>query len=98
MKTIDCFETAPRDSGGRVTKGWRVTRYSFGALTVQHLRSGQSKTGVVDCFGDVVYPLNDIHAWRMDTDEIVPFYLEGCLPPHFANFNIRTNYPKGVTK
>lgn len=85
--TIDRFETAPRDNGGRVTKGWRITRYTWGACTIQHLRSGRSCTGVVDDHGEIVYPLNDIHPLRMQWEDIVPFYREGMLPPHWKPGN-----------
>lgn len=81
--TNDRFETRPRDSGNRVTAGWRVTRYSFGSVVVQHLRYGRSKTGVIDCFGEIVYPENNIHPWRMETEETIPFYRDGNLPPHW---------------
>lgn len=69
---IDRFETAPRDGGGRVTQGWRVTRYAFGGMTIQHLRSGRSHTGVDDGFGNVVYPDNPYY--RAESDALVPFY------------------------
>lgn len=82
MFTIDRFETRPRVYN-RVSAGWRVQRYSFGMVTVQHLRSGRSNTGVIDDFGNVIYPANFIHTWRMNTEEIVPFYLDGMLPPHW---------------
>lgn len=69
---IDRFETTPRDSGGRVHQGWRITRYAFGALTIQHLRSGRSHTGADDGYGNVIYPANPYY--RSDADELVPFY------------------------
>ena len=50
---IDRFELS-RDNSGKVNKGWRITRYSFGHCTIQHLRKGDSKTGVIDCFGNIV--------------------------------------------
>ena len=65
------LETYPN---GTVIKGWRLERYSFGYATIQHLRSGRSYTGVIDDFGNVIYPANDIHGWAMDTEELVPFY------------------------
>lgn len=82
--TNDRFETRHREISGRVTAGWRVTRYSFGYVTVQHLRSGRSKTGVIDCFGNVIYPENNIHSWRIATEEIVPFYESERIPPHWT--------------
>jgi len=71
---LDRFETRPRDAGGRVVGGWRVTRYSWGHATIQHLRSGASQTGVVDCYGNVVPVDFRIIRWTMETEELVPFY------------------------
>lgn len=53
MHTTDRFEIE-RDSSNRIAKGWRITRYSFGRCTIQHLRTGRSNTGVIDDFGNVV--------------------------------------------
>lgn len=75
--SIDRFETKPRDNAKNITQGWRITRYSFGGCTIQHLRSGRRHSGVDDGFGNIVdagsnaYNAN-IH---MHHDEIVPFYL-----------------------
>lgn len=76
---IDRFETQPRDAGGRVTAGWRITRYAFGAVTIQHLRTGRSHSGVDDGYGNIVYPDNAYY--RSEADELVPFY-PVAHPPH----------------
>lgn len=95
--TIDRFETAPRDNGGRVKKGWRITRYSFGACTVQHLRTGRSCSGVVDDHGNVIWPANNVTRWQLESEELVPFYREGCLPPHWKPGNDPTGrYMEGA--
>lgn len=72
--TKDRFVLETCNHSGRVVKGWRLERYSFGRAIIQHLRSGRSYTGVIDDFGNVIYPANDIHPWQMDTEEIVPYY------------------------
>lgn len=69
---IDRFETRPRDRGGRVARGWRVTRYAFGGATIQNLRTGRSNSGVDDGFGNIVYPDNAYY--RSECDELVPYY------------------------
>lgn len=63
---IDRFETQPRDNGGRVKAGWRITRYTFGRMTIQHLRTGRSHTGSDDGFGNIVYGIGDA---RLPHDE-----------------------------
>lgn len=81
---IDRFETRPRDGGGRVSAGWRLTRYTFGACSIQHLRTGRSNTGVVDDFGNVIDIGGTCPPYgRLAHDELVPFYLAGHLPPHW---------------
>lgn len=71
---IDRFELS-RDKGGRVSKGWRVTHYSFGRCTMQHLRTGASKTGVMDCFGNIQsadsYMISE---YSRDNETLVEFY------------------------
>jgi hypothetical protein len=71
---IDRFVLS-RDSKGKIYKGWRVTRYSFGRCTIQHLRTGASKTGVVDCFGNVIgadsYMISD---YAREWETLVEFY------------------------
>ena len=71
---IDRFELA-RYEGGRVSKGWRVTRYTFGHCTMQHLRTGASKTGVIDCFGNIQsvdsYMISE---YSRDNETLVEFY------------------------
>lgn len=69
---IDRFETRPRDSGGRVSAGWRITRYTFGRMTIQHLRTGRSHTGSDDGFGNIVYGMGDA---RMPHDDIIDFHV-----------------------
>lgn len=60
----DRFEIK-RDAGNRVSKGWRVTRWiSSGAVTIQHLRTGRSKTGIVDNFGNVVDSPREEHFYH----------------------------------
>lgn len=72
--TIDRFELS-RDSGNRVKKGWRVTRYTFGHVTCQHLRTGASKTGVIDDFGGIQSTSTYIHSeYAFNHEELVPFY------------------------
>ena len=68
---------------GKISKGWRVRRYSFGKVTMQHLRSGNSKTGVIDDFGNIV----DCDSYLVSTyavqhETIVPFYSVSA-PPHY---------------
>ena len=71
---IDRFVLSKEWNTQRVTKGWRIERYSMGSIVMQHLRTGRAFVGVTDCFGDIVRPENDIHPWFMETEEIVPFY------------------------
>lgn len=74
--TIDRFVLSQDSSGKRVKKGWRLTRYSFGIVTIQHLRTGACKTGVIDDFGDITPGNTYLQAtYAFDNEEIVPFYI-----------------------
>lgn len=68
---LDRFETRPRDTGNRVTAGWRITRYTFGVMTIQHLRTGRSHTGADDGFGNITYGGDA----RLSHDELLDFYV-----------------------
>ena len=74
--SIDRFELM-RDSSNKVKKGWRIERFiSLGVAIIQHLRSGESKTGVIDDFGNIIdchhYLVTD---YAYNNEEIVPFYI-----------------------
>lgn len=73
--TIDRFVLEKDSDGRRVKKGWRVQRYSFGHTVIQHLRTGASRTGVIDDFGNIQYATSYLHAaYAFDHEELVPFY------------------------
>ena len=75
MKTIDRFELV-RDSGGRISKGWRAERYAIGLMVVQHLRTGRCSVGVDDGYGNVVEsPMSHVDGPYFDPGEIHNGYM-----------------------
>lgn len=71
---IDRFETQPRDAGGRITAGWRITRYAFGTVSMQHLRTGRSHTGADDGFGNIVQQPARMLTYYLHTDDLLEYY------------------------